>query len=664
MKHCLVALFLVVSWHSANAQALRVGVPLSNSLEAKSTHTYTFETEEGRYVYGYANQISVDVVVTVKEPDGDTVGEYDSPARGPEPFQFTPDETGTYTIEVAPYEGAEGDYEILLVANEPRAKRPRALVDQMMKPYTGRDRPGAVVSIVKDGKVVLAKGYGMANLTYDVPMTKDTGMSIASVSKQFTGMALVLLEQDGKLSLDDDVRKHMPELKDFGTPVTIRNMLNHTSGYREVLNFLPMAGWRATDAMRDDEPLRIVQRQTNLQNEPGSRYNYNNTTFMLLARLVERVSGQDWKTFMEERVFRPLGMNNTTVKTHQGQVIPNSSQGYENAPEGGFRYVTDFAAAYGASGVNSTAADMAKWMANYHAGTVGGEEAIDKLTTRGILASGDTTGYALGLGVSEWRGLSLYAHSGGETSHRSWFGYFPEINSGIFISSNNPGFSRSMWSDFAEAYFGEHLESNDEDESPEGTDTPPAVAEAAEAQVAEPSPEQLEAIAGMWNFIGAPLTIEYTVEEGNLFAQATNQPRFALTATSDSTFEFVGVAARVTFHFEDDGTVTRATHHQGPDSPMEKIVAPPLTVEQLAEFAGRYYNDELETYYTMKVVDGKLMAHHRWYEPFGITHVVDDEFSGGQWFFGDVAFHRDPTGAISGFMVGNSRTRDVWFERR
>ncbi|NQV74405.1 beta-lactamase family protein [bacterium] len=522
-----------------------------------------------------------------------------------------------------------------------------------MTPFSSKQGPGVSISVLKNGKVVLAKGYGMSNLTYGVPMTENSGMSIASVSKQFTAMAIMLLVNEGKLSLDDDVRKHIPELKDFGTPVTLRNMLNHTTGYREILNFLAMAGWRSTDAMDADEPIYVVQRQASLQNPPGSEYNYNNTTFMLLARVVERVSGESWTDFMTKRIFNPLGMNNTTVKTQQGQVIPGSSQGYAPAKGGGYVYVTDFASAYGASGVNSTAMDMTKWMLNYTNMTVGGKSAIEAITTTGVLTSGDSTGYGLGLGVRKWRGQQLYTHTGGETSHRTFFGYMPDIKSGLFISSNHPAYGNGMWTDIAEAFFGEYLE-------PEKDETPPAKEESA----SKPTPEQMKAIAGRYQFIGAPLQIVYSIENGTMYAQATNQPRFEVTPTSDSTFTFVGVAASVTFHYESDGSVSRATHHQGPNSPMEKILDEPISPEKLMEYEGVYYNAELETSYTLKVEEGKLMAHHRWYKPFAISHLDNDNFAGGMWFFGSVVFDRDPSGAVSGFSAGNGRTRGVWFDKK
>lgn len=654
-RFVVAALCIGLAAPLALAQELEKGVEIPGTLTAESKFSFTIDSEEGYYVFGHVDQLTVDVVVSVLNPDGEVIGNFDSPARGPEPFQFTPDANGTYTIEVTSFEGADGDFKILLIAHEVKATDPKKLVDQMMTPFTGKDVPGATVSVLKDGKVIFAKGYGMANLTDGVDMSTTTGMSIASVSKQFTAMAILLLQQDGKLALDDDIRTHIPELKDFGTPITIRNMLNHTSGYREVLNFLPMMGWDMTDGMTREEPIRVVQRQANLQNAPGTEYNYNNTTFMILATVVERVSGENFREFMESRIFRPLGMTKSTVKTQKGQVIPGSSQGYAAAEGGGFAYVNDFASAYGASGVNSTAVDMTKWMLNYRDAKVGGPGAIEALTTRGILVSGDTTGYALGLGVRKYRGRTLYTHTGGETSHRTYFGYFPELDAGLFFSSNNPSFSLAVWTDFADAFFGDELEPVEEEE--------PEVEEPA-SDSSEPTTEQLEAIAGSYQFVGSPLVIEYTVEDGKLKGQATGQPQFAVTPTSDSTFTFVGVEASVTFHYEEDGSVERAIHHQGGNTPMERIdTSVPLTQAELEAYTGRYFNEELETVYTVVLEDSALTFHHRNYDSEGLTHVTGDDFSSGFWFLASVKFDRDPAKAISGFMGSNGRTRDVWFAK-
>jgi hypothetical protein len=285
--------------------------------------------------------------------------------------------------------------------------------------------------------------------------------------------------------------------------------------------------------------------------------------------------------------------------------------------------------------------------------TVGGPAAIEAMTTRAILTSGDTTGYGLGLGVTEWRGQRLWTHTGGETAHRTWFGYFPDIEAGMFISSANPAYSNGMWTDIAEAWFGEYLEPKEEETEDE----------AADSTTTMPTEEQLKAIVGLYQFTGAPLQIEYTLEDGTLYAQATGQPRFEVSPTSDSTFQFVGVPnASVTFHYAADGSVHRGTHHQGADSPMEKINVPEEGPD-LTAFEGRYWSAELETLYTLVVQDEGLQARHRWIDPFPVVHVTGDQFSGGQWFIGQIEFMRAPDGTVAGFTAGNGRTRGVWFEK-
>ncbi|MFT5143183.1 MAG: CubicO group peptidase (beta-lactamase class C family) [Thalassolituus oleivorans] len=551
---CLAVLALLASPVLAQAP-LVLGTSVPGTLGPDSRETYSFRADSGSYVYGYVDQLTVDVVVTILGPDGAELGTFDSPARGPESFQIITDSSGRFTLAVTPFERQEGDYEVLLIALQPAAVTSEEIVDQLMTPFSGDSVPGVVVSVLREGEIVFAKAYGMSNLTYGIPLDVNSGMSVASVSKQFTAMAVMLLVGDGKLTLDDDVRLHLPELKDFGTPVTIRNMLNHTTGYRAILNFLGMGGWQSTDAMSADEPFRVIQRQAALQNPPGAEYNYNNTTFMLLAQLVERVSGQSWGDFLEERIFGPLEMTSTTVKTVQGQVIPGSSQGYATRQDGGYRYVTDFASAYGASGVNTTALDITQWMLNYTHHRVGGAAAVEAITTPGITTSGDTLTYGLGLGIGKYRGQRLYSHTGGETAHRTYFSYYPEIQSGLFMSSNNPSFDRN------------------------GTWPLPAPAQPAEAA--------------------------------------------------------------------EDTTAAP--------------VAP--TPEQLAAFAGRYYSEELETFYTLRVEDERLMAHHRWVDPAAVNHREGDTFS-GPGLLSTMEFHRDPVGNIDGFSAANGRTRGVWFERR
>jgi CubicO group peptidase (beta-lactamase class C family) len=233
----------------------------------------------------------------------------DFSSRGPEPFQFESVAAGMYRIEVSPFERQTGRYTLTMRRVEPVATRPADRVDQIMAGFANPATPGAVVAVIRNGEVAFSRAYGAANLEHSIPFRVDTRTNIGSTSKQFTAFAIELLAQRGELSLDDDVREHLPELPDLGKVVTIRHLLTHTSGYREFLNTLALSGRRLDhgDWIERDEIVRMVQRQPELQNDPGAEWNYNNTGFALLARIVERKSGMDFADFLRENVFEPLG---------------------------------------------------------------------------------------------------------------------------------------------------------------------------------------------------------------------------------------------------------------------------------------------------------------------------------------------------------------------
>lgn len=644
-----------------DSRAISPGQTLSGTLASDSRHDFTVQLGADYFVFGDADQIDVDVVVTILDPDGEEVAEFDSPSRGPEPFQFTTEDEGTYVIRVTPFEEQEGRYTVTLTLAEPVATDPEGRVDQLMVRYDRDDSPGAVVGVVRDGEIAFGKAYGMANIEYGVPHRVDTPTNIGSVTKQFTAMAIMLLQNDGLLSIDDDVREYIPELPDFGVPVTLKNMLNHATGYREMYNFLPMAGRDGEDLIGREEAIRIVQRQPALQDPPNTLFNYNNTGFVLLATVVERVSGMTFPEFMAERVFGPLGMDDTRVKYVQGEIIPYASRGYVPAEAGGWRGVRDLGASAGAGGIYTTFPDMTRWMANYRDGTVGGEAAIEAITTSNVLADGDTTGYGLGLGVTTLRGLDVYTHTGGDVAHRTFFSYFPGIDGGVFISSNASNFTQSVAREVTDLFFEEYMEPEQEDEEV------PAVEEGSMPV------ERMEAIEGDWIIEGSGLRVEFLVEEGALYAEPQGQPRFTLHATSDSSVAITQPPVSIVFHFEEDGSVNTATFTQGRSAPMRRVEAAALTAEDLAAFAGRYYSRELEVWVEVRLAEPdedddeeaepRLELHRFRGDPIPLTHREGTDF-GGAFPFANVEFVRTGTAPVTGLLAGNGRTKGVLFERR
>ncbi len=650
---CFLATLLTASAVIAQDQrVIRRGRPISGTLESGAQHRFAIELDSNRFVAGEVNQLTVDVVVRIVGPDGEEVGDFDSPARGPEFFRFETEMEGTFVIEVSPFEEGEGDYVIEVNRVERVATDPDDRVDQLMSSFADASTPGAVVGVMQAGEMEFVRAYGAANLEHGIPFEVGTISNIGSVTKQFTAMGILLLQAEGELSIDDDIRKFIPELPKFATPVTLRNLLNHTGGYREIYNLLPITGDQGEDTFERDVAIQIVQRQPDLQAPPNTEFNYNNTGFILLATTIERISEMTFPQYMKERVFDPLGMTDTRVKAHQAEIIPGSAQGYV-AGDNGYQTARDLASSYGAGGIYTTVADMTRWMLNYRDATVGGPEAIEAITTSAVLANGDTTHYGLGLGVRHVRGRTVFTHTGGDTAHRTYFVYFPELVSGVILMSNNSTADLSLGWQIATLFFEDEFEPEEAEEETTTSETSMSV-------------ERMEAIAGDWVIEGGGVTlaIVYSVEDGQVFAQATGQPKFRVIPTSDSTFNFDGVAASVTFHFESDGTVDRATHHQGGNMSMRRVERVELTAEDLEEFANRYFCEELEVFYELKVEEGQLVIHNLRMEPIQLTHSEGDTFSSSQFFLATVEFRRSGNGQITGFFASNGRTKNVWFQRQ
>ncbi|HIG74680.1 MAG TPA: serine hydrolase [Bacteroidetes bacterium] len=651
LRFSLLSLVLLAT--AAQAQTpLTPGQSVDRDLGSADAHAYTLDLAADQFVLGEAVQHTVDVVVQLAGPDGRTLQEFDSPARGPEPFQFVSDEAGTYTLTVTPFEEAEGRYTMMLRRVEPTATTPEGIVAQQYAVLDRDDSPGAVVAIARRGELVFGEAYGMADLTHGVPYTLDTPTNIGSTSKQFTAFAIGLLAERGELSLDDDIRQHIPELPDLGATVTIRHLLTHTSGYREFLNAVVMSG-RSAQTIARDEIIAIVQRQPELQNEPGAEWNYNNTAFALLATVVERTTGEGFPEWMRANVFEPLGMAHTYVREDPTVIIPGRASGYVAGEDGGWREVVDLGGAMGAGSIYSTAPDLAKWMDNYRTAALGGEALIREMTTPYVLTTGDTTGYGLGLFIDELRGLRRFQHGGADAAHRSTFGYLPEIESGLIVLTNFPNAPDALGV-ISEAFFGEHFAPEPEaEEAPAAADFDPETFD----------PETFDAYAGRYELEEAPgFILTFRRDGDQYFTQATGQSEVPIYPIAENRFELRVVDAEVTFHMEDDGSVARITLHQNGDQPGNRV-AEEGEAPDLADYTGRYFSDELEAFYTVALVDGELhLSHRTTEEPISLTHNTGEGFTGG-YPIAEVEFVRDESGAVIAFLAGSGRTRGVRFER-
>ncbi len=658
-------ILLAASQIAAQSTELEVGRTLPGTLAAGDTARYTLEADGEDFVLGEVNQVSIDVTLRILGPDGEQIGRVGGLGRGRERFGGRTAAEGTHTLELFILEdddadgGAEaaGRYEITLLRHEPVATDPAKLADQIMSRFDGPHSPGGAVRVWRDGRTLFSKTYGMANLAYGLPFEEETRTNIGSTSKQFTAFAVMLQAERGLLSLDDDIRKHIPELPKFEHTIRVKHLVTHTSGLREFLNLLRMTGRRLDhgDWIGRSELIDIVQRQPALQNEPGAEWNYNNTAFGLAAVVVERTSGQDFHVFMQENVFAPLGMTGSMVRPSNRHIVPGMSEGYTPGPDG-YRQIGDLGGAVGAGAVYTTIADLQTWAENYANPSVGTRESVDEMMTSFVLNDGEETGYGYGLSVGEQGGLKRVSHGGADVAHRSMFVYFPEINAGLTTQSNHAQFNSGVAYELAAAFFADAMEGEEE------------TADAADGAFDPESydAEDFDEFVGRYALDAAPdFILTFTREDDTFYAQATGQQRLEIVPTSDSTFRLLAVEASVTFLRDDEGDIEGLTLHQNGDNHATRLEGEEAEAwepaeEELADFAGRFFSEELETFYTFKVEDESLVLYQRRLDRAELEPGERDTFAGGDMSF---AFERDRNGQVIGFYLSNVRTRDVRFGR-
>lgn len=320
--------------------------------------------------------------------------------------------------------------------DKPSKKELTRAVDEIFAEWSGPGSPGAAVILTDGGKAALRRCYGLADIEHNVPIAPVTRFELASVSKSFTAFAVLLLEQSGKLSLGDDIHKYLPELPDYGLPITVGNLVHHTSGISDYVHVLAYAGRTARAGFGTDDLIRLVAKQRLLEFTPGANWAYSNTNYALLAEIVARVTGKPFGEWMQENVFEPLEMRDTSFPAKGTVVLPQRANAYHRGGGTFHRSLVEDFEIPGPAHAFSTIDDMAKWMDNLRTGKVGGFGLIAKMQEGAALANGDRTTYGAGVGVGEYRGLRTIGHSGQTGAFRTEYVYCPEVEVGVAVLSN------------------------------------------------------------------------------------------------------------------------------------------------------------------------------------------------------------------------------------
>ena len=523
-----------------------------------------------------------------------------------------------------------------------------AKVDKIFEQYDKPTSPGCALAVIKDGAIIYKRGYGIANLDYDIAIKPDTPFHVASISKQFTAMAIVLLAKEGKLSLDDPVRKYIPELRDFGVPLTIRHLLNHTSGLRDQWELLIMSGWRLSeDVVRDEDVLNLVGKMKDLNFPPGERHLYSNTGYTLAAIIVGRVSGQSLREFTTAKIFQPLGMTRTFFRDDHAVIVKNQAYAYQGVAGGNFKLSVPNYDTVGASSLVTTVEDLARWDQNFYDKRIGGADWLEQMQTPGKLNSGMAMGYGLGLSIGQYKGLRVVEHSGADAGYRSQLMRFPEQRFSVAclcnLGSSAPG---QLARKVADLYLADLLR---------------AEATKEDSGSVNLSEQQLQGKAGMYWTTSTEELGTVTINEHKLFL-AFDGNRSELIPLGDLRFQIRGFPGEVTF-------APLVNHLQRMTILIEgrmPIVLEPLSAvkpsaEQIKEYTGNFLSEEIDSTYQLAIQDGKLFMNRRKYRPIELLPVGKDVFTVAG--AGSVRFLRDAQHRINGMVYSRGRIKNFRFTK-
>jgi CubicO group peptidase (beta-lactamase class C family) len=520
-----------------------------------------------------------------------------------------------------------------------------AAVDRIFASWNTRQSPGCAVGVARNGLTILERAYGMANLEYDVPNSPATIFEAGSVSKQFTASAIVLLEQQGKLSLDDEVSKYIPELPDYETPITIRHMLNHTSGLRDWGTVALAMGWpRGTRVHTHAHVLDIVSRQEALNYTPGTEYLYSNTGYNLAAIIVERVSGMPFAEFTRKNLFEPLGMMHTQWRDDYTRIVKGRSTAYSRR-DGAWVLDMPFENVHGNGGLLTTVGDLLRWNENFVRPRVGGVAFVRELQQKARLTNGHEIAYALGLFVASYQGVPEVSHTGATAGYRAFLARYPDQHLSIAVLCNAGNANPGMGQRIADIFL--------------AGQTRVAARQAGEPGVTLP-PEQIAEKAGVYRNLITNEPMRLVVRDGKL--RVDDGPE--LTPLSRTEFRApTGAVGRFEFGAKGLPAILRLAMTSG--DTVSYLLEEPWTPTpaELRQYVGEYASSEAEA--TFKVTlegNGKLMLRGRYGRVVELVPSYRHAFTTAQ---GPnlVLFRRDIRGRVTTMSFGMGRVRDLQFRR-
>ena len=513
-------------------------------------------------------------------------------------------------------------------------------VDQLFATVDKPSSPGCSVGIIQDGNFVYKKSFGEASLELKVPLTPASVFYVGSISKQFTAASIVLAAEQKRLSLDDDVRKYLPELPDYGHSITLRQMLHQTSGFRDFLDLVFVSGRNAADLESPADILKLIARQKGLNNIPGDEWIYSNTNYFLLGEVIRRATGESLARFASQNIFQPLGMTQTLFYDDNTLVVPNRVAAYDPGPNGNF--LVDWSTTYdivGGGGLMTSVDDLLAWDRNFYADKLGEGSLAKELEMHGTLNNGNQIDYALGLSLGEYRGLPVVEHNGALFGYHSAFTRFPEQRFSVMVLCNHGTIGpEGLVRKIADLYLARDFK-------------PEASTRSAASDLPDP-----QAFAGTYLDPRTKTIYEFSTDHGHLMAwgqalRRIDTNRFYDLGSDVITFDKVNQSMRCSL------AIPGELYFSG-----DRLDPIHLSEAELSRFAGRYYSEELDATYNVSAENGKLMV-----QVGGKPAVIFDPASHDEFYstdFRTLVFPPEAEREATGFKLFTQSSRGIVFKRK
>jgi CubicO group peptidase (beta-lactamase class C family) len=537
-------------------------------------------------------------------------------------------------------------------------------IDSIFRYYT-KKTPGCAIAIIKNGQPIFQKGYGMANLEYDIPIMPTTIFHIASESKQYVAFCILLLQKEGKLSIDDDIRKHLEWVPDFGQKITIRQLIHHTSGLRDQWQLLANAGWQLDDVITQEHVIKLVSKQKELNFKPGDEHMYCNTGYTLLAEIVKKVSGLTLRQYTEQNIFEPLGMKDTHFHDNYQELVPNRAYSYAPGGKRGYQNAVLSYSIVGATSLFTTVVDETKWLNNFSTGQVGGKDLIEKMYEVGVLNNGRKLNYAFALVIDNFKGWKQIGHGGADAGYRTFACRFPEKDLGIAVFSNsaiaNPGgLARQVAGLFITDTKGNGVPDGKSNEN----DLKPGPGKQSGSNL--PDSNLLKKFAGRYYSVRGDLETMFW-NNGKLYRgnRGVNNPPEIKVVLRDKSFVVpTGRLPVVTIDLKNlqaDSVMELIIENANGNVAFKRLPSTPLKLS--GNYSGRYYSEETEAFYTIVQSNGKLKLTHRKFSDADLTQIAPDQFRSPYWWMSHIRFLRDNKNNITGFEVNAGRILGLKYQR-